>query len=72
MEILCIKQEAVSSLSFKAATSSGITNQECTSDGSSTALSAHRVLENPEQKKRKKEEIKKILGEHIPESFFLI
>jgi len=52
---------AVSPPSFKAATSSGITHQECTSDGSSTASSSHRVLESPKQKKHKKGEIKKIL-----------
>ena len=72
MEILCIKQVAVSPPSFKADTSSGITHQECTSDGSSIASSSHIVLESPKQKKHKKGEIKKILGENIPESVFLI
>jgi len=52
---------AVSPPSFKAATSSGITHKDYTSDGSSTASSSHRVPENPKQKKHKKEEIKNIL-----------
>merc|ERR1739840_34989 len=47
---------AVSPPSFKAATSSGITHKDYTSDGSSTASSSHRVPENPKQKKHKKEE----------------